>query len=199
VLNTYLKGEPLTNNLENESFYLYPFGVNRSQKQAVESIFKNQLDLQNKCARLREKRSRLMIEQKRYLERYPRQHFDFRRWSFRKNWHAHKEAKWGRILTLDPAEKPFSKKVRLISTMSDPTQILGPNIILTGGIAALGNGSGKAKGWAKGVQIIPDPDMLSGKKIPPWTPMIIDVRIMHYSVTSSFSKNPKEEDPKQNK
>jgi hypothetical protein len=33
--------------------------------------------------------------------------------------------------------------------------------------------------------------MLSGKKIPPWTPMIIDVRIMHYSVKSSFPEESK--------
>jgi hypothetical protein len=95
--------------------------------------------------------------------------------------------------------KPLRIHAMIISTMSDPTQILGPNIILTGGIAALGNGSGKAKGWAKGVQIIPDPDMLSGKKIPPWTPMIIDVRIMHYSVESKFPNDSKPKDPKQSK
>jgi DNA polymerase III delta prime subunit len=53
---------------------------------AIRSLEKldHQLDLQNEGAQMREKKSRLLIEQQHYLERFPRKDFSFGRWSLRR-------------------------------------------------------------------------------------------------------------------
>ncbi len=67
--------------------------------------------------------------------------------------------------------------------------IVSPNVTVTGGIIALGkNGSPSATptAWSSGLKIIPDYALLTGEKIPPVTPNIIDVRIVRQDVTADF-------------
>jgi hypothetical protein len=46
--------------------------------------------------------------------------------------------------------------------------------------------------WSSGLTIIPDYALLTGEKIPPVTPNIIDVRIVRQEVTADFpSINPR--------
>jgi hypothetical protein len=40
--------------------------------------------------------------------------------------------------------------------------------------------------WSPGLEIIPDYALLTGKKIPPVTPNIIDVRIVRQDMTADF-------------
>jgi hypothetical protein len=84
----------------------------------------------------------------------------------------------------------------VISGLSDPAKvILSPNVTLTGGIVALGkNASPRSatSAWSPGLKIIPDYALLTGEKIPPVTPNIIDVRIVRQDVSADFpSPNPK--------
>ena len=78
----------------------------------------------------------------------------------------------------------------IISGLSDPTEIIAsPNIQLTGGIVALGKNASSSvasSAWSPGLEIIPDYALLTGKKIPPVTPNIIDVRIVRQDVTADF-------------
>ena len=78
----------------------------------------------------------------------------------------------------------------IVSGQSDPAKVIvSPNVILTGGIVALGkNGSppSTSSGWSPGLKIIPDYALLTGEKIPPVTPNIIDVRIVREDVTADF-------------
>jgi hypothetical protein len=78
----------------------------------------------------------------------------------------------------------------IISGLSDPTKIVAsPNIQLTGGIVALGKNTSSSvttSAWSPGLEIIPDYALLTGKKIPPVTPNIIDVRIVRQDMTADF-------------
>jgi hypothetical protein len=68
-------------------------------------------------------------------------------------------------------------------------------VTLTGGIVALGkNGSPQStsSAWSPGLKIIPDNALLTGEKIPPVTPNIIDVRIVRQDVSADLpSPTPK--------
>jgi hypothetical protein len=78
----------------------------------------------------------------------------------------------------------------IVSGLSDPAKVIvSSNVTLTGGIVALGkNGSppSNSSAWSPGLKIIPDYALLTGEKIPPVTPNIIDVRIVRQDVTSDF-------------
>ncbi|HEX4200800.1 MAG TPA: hypothetical protein VHY59_04725, partial [Chthoniobacterales bacterium] len=69
------------------------------------------------------------------------------------------------------------------------------NVTLTGGIVALGKNGSAAPNpstWSPGLKLIPDYALLTGEKIPPVTPNIIDVRIVRQDVTADFpSPSPK--------
>jgi hypothetical protein len=78
----------------------------------------------------------------------------------------------------------------IISGLSDPAKVIAsPNVTLTGGIVALGKAgtsSSLSSSWSPGIRILPDYDLLTGIKIPPGTPNIIDVRIVRQQVTADF-------------
>jgi hypothetical protein len=82
----------------------------------------------------------------------------------------------------------------IISGLSDPAKVIAsPNVMLTGGIVALGKNpiSGNPSTWSPGLQIVPDYGLLTGEKIPPVTPNLVDVRIVRQEVTADFpSPNP---------
>jgi hypothetical protein len=44
--------------------------------------------------------------------------------------------------------------------------------------------------WSTGLRIVPDEALLTGAKIPPLTPNIIDVRIVKHDVTEDLSTPP---------
>jgi hypothetical protein len=79
----------------------------------------------------------------------------------------------------------------IISGLSDPAKVIAsPNVTLTGGIVALGKASSSSSlssSWSPGMRILPDYDLLTGNKIPPVTPNIIDVRIVRQQVTADFT------------
>jgi hypothetical protein len=88
---------------------------------------------------------------------------------------------------LPPAVTRTSIHAVIISGRSDPAKVItSPNITLTGGVVALGRTSSPpsaaATAWSSGLRIIPDDALLTGKKIPPITPNIIDVRIVKHEV-----------------
>jgi hypothetical protein len=78
----------------------------------------------------------------------------------------------------------------IISGLPDPAKVItSPNVTLTGGIAALGRDNAPPSApsaWSPGLQIVPDYALLTGEKIPPVTPNIIDVRIARHQVTADF-------------
>ena len=78
----------------------------------------------------------------------------------------------------------------IVSGLSDPAKVIvSSNVALTGGIVALGkNGSSPStsSAWSPGLKIIPDYALLTGEKIPPVTPNIIDVRIVRQDVSADF-------------
>jgi hypothetical protein len=83
----------------------------------------------------------------------------------------------------------------IISGLSDPAKVISsPNVTLTGGIVALGKDASPPvtpSSWSPGLQIVPDYGLLTGEKIPPVTPNLIDVRIVRQEVTADFpSPNP---------
>jgi hypothetical protein len=80
----------------------------------------------------------------------------------------------------------------IISGRSDPAKVVtaSTNVTLTGGIVALGKSrgsSGVPSTWAPGLRIVADDALLTGKKIPPVTPNIIDVRIVKHEVTDDLT------------
>jgi hypothetical protein len=95
-----------------------------------------------------------------------------------------------------PSSPPVAPIVRssihavIISGLSDPAKVIAsPNVTLTGGIVALGKAgtsSSPSSSWSPGVRILPDYDLLTGIKIPPVTPNILDVRIVREQVTAGF-------------
>jgi hypothetical protein len=101
-------------------------------------------------------------------------------------------------VTTVPGGTPSNIHAVIVSGLSDPAKVIAsPNVILTGGIVALGkNGSPRStsSAWSPGLKIIPDYALLTGEKIPPVTPNIIDVRIVRQDVTADFpSPAPKQE------
>src|SRR5215469_743142 len=96
-----------------------------------------------------------------------------------------------------PAGAPANIHAVIVSGLSDPAKVVASsNVTLTGGIVALGkNGSppSTSSAWSPGLKIIPDNALLTGQKIPPVTPNIIDLRIVRQEVTAGFpspSPNP---------
>ena len=82
--------------------------------------------------------------------------------------------------------KCVSSLALVVSGLSDASQVLRGNVELTGGVVALGPPTPTLKPgrWDPNVRILPDPDLLNGTKIPPITPVVVDVRIMHYELSS---------------
>jgi len=81
----------------------------------------------------------------------------------------------------------------IVSGLSDPAKVIAStNVTLIGGIVALGRtASSLPSSWSEGLQIVPDYALLTGEKIPPITPNILDVRIVRQEVTADFpSPNP---------
>jgi hypothetical protein len=93
-----------------------------------------------------------------------------------------------------PGPVPASANIHaiIISGRSDPAKIVtSSNVTLTGGIVALGKDSSPparpTTQWSAGLRIVPDEALLTGIKIPPITPNIIDVRIVSHEVTGDLS------------
>jgi hypothetical protein len=78
----------------------------------------------------------------------------------------------------------------IISALSDPAKVVASaNVTLTGGIVALGKvniSSMPPSAWSPGLRILPDYGLLTGTKIPPVTPNILDVRIVRQRIDADF-------------
>ena len=78
----------------------------------------------------------------------------------------------------------------IISGLSDPAKVIASsNVTLTGGVIALGKDPtppATPSTWSPGLRIVPDYALLTGEKIPPVTPNILDVRIVRQEVTADF-------------
>jgi hypothetical protein len=89
-----------------------------------------------------------------------------------------------------PGGAPANIHAVIVSGLSDPAKVIvSSNVTLTGGIVALGkNGAppSTSSAWSPGLKIIPDYALLTGEKIPPVTPNIIDVRIVRQEVSADF-------------
>jgi len=87
-----------------------------------------------------------------------------------------------------PVPIPVSTNIHavIISGRSDPARIVtSQNVTVTGGIVALGKDPAPPatpSSWTAGLRIMPDEALLTGSKIPPVTPNIIDVRIVSHEV-----------------
>jgi len=65
-----------------------------------------------------------------------------------------------------------------------------PNVTLTGGVVALGKDPAPPpvpSAWTTGLHILPDEALLTGTKIPPVTPNIVDVRIVKHEVVGDLA------------
>jgi hypothetical protein len=90
------------------------------------------------------------------------------------------------------APVPTTIHAVIISGRSDPAKVVtaSTNVTLTGGVVALGKNpgsSGVPSNWASGLRIVPDDALLTGDKIPPITPNIIDVRIVKHEVVGDLA------------
>jgi hypothetical protein len=86
-----------------------------------------------------------------------------------------------------PGGAPANIHAVIISGLSDPAKVVvSSNVTLTGGIIALGKNGSPPSAWSPGLKIIPDYALLTGEKIPPVTPNIIDVRIVRQEVSADF-------------
>jgi hypothetical protein len=78
----------------------------------------------------------------------------------------------------------------IVSGLSDPAKVIvSSNVTLTGGIVALGKDGSRpstSSAWSPGLKMIPDYALLTGEKIPPVTPNIIDIRIVRQEFTADF-------------
>jgi hypothetical protein len=91
-----------------------------------------------------------------------------------------------------PARSSANIHAIIISGRSDPAKIVtSSNVTVTGGIIALGKNlfppAKPTAQWSPGFRIVPDEALLTGAKIPPITPNIIDVRIVSHDVTGDLS------------
>jgi hypothetical protein len=92
-----------------------------------------------------------------------------------------------------PAPIPSSTSIHavIISGRSDPAKIVtSQNVTLTGGVVALGKDPAPPaapSSWTTGLHIVPDEALLTGAKIPPLTPNIIDVRIVRHEVVGDLA------------
>ena len=92
-----------------------------------------------------------------------------------------------------PAPIPGSASIHavIISGRSDPAKIVtSQNVTLTGGVVALGKDPAPPaapSSWTTGLHIVPDEALLTGAKIPPLTPNIIDVRIVKHEVIGDLA------------
>jgi hypothetical protein len=80
----------------------------------------------------------------------------------------------------------------IISGLTDPAKVVNSaSVTLTGGVVALGKDpsppAGPASQWSTGLRIVPDEALLTGQKIPPLTPNVIDVRIVKHEMTGDLS------------
>ncbi len=79
----------------------------------------------------------------------------------------------------------------IISGRSDPAKIVtSQNVTLVGGVVALGKDSAPPTApnpWSSGLRIVPDEALLTGTKIPPLTPNILDVRIVKHAVVGDLA------------
>jgi hypothetical protein len=88
----------------------------------------------------------------------------------------------------NPGLRPVSTNIHavIISGRSDPAKIVtSQNVTLTGGVVALGKNPAPPaapSSWTIGLHIVPDEALLTGAKIPPLIPNIIDVRIVKHEV-----------------
>jgi hypothetical protein len=101
-------------------------------------------------------------------------------------------------VTLQPPRPPSSPvstshsdiHAVIISGLSDPAKVIAsPDVTVTGGIVALGkvNAIGAVpSAWSPGLHVLPDYALLTGAKVPPVTPNIIDVRIVRQQTTANF-------------
>jgi hypothetical protein len=93
----------------------------------------------------------------------------------------------------NPVPVPVSTSIHavIISGRSDPAKIVtSHNVTLTGGVVALGKDrvpSATPSSWTTGLRIVPDEALLTGTKIPPVTPNIIDVRIVKHEVVGDLA------------
>jgi hypothetical protein len=78
----------------------------------------------------------------------------------------------------------------IISGVSDPAKVIASaNVTLTGGIVVLGKvapSESSPSSWSPGLRVLPDYGLLTGTKIPPVTPNIIDVRIVRQEIQADF-------------
>jgi hypothetical protein len=67
--------------------------------------------------------------------------------------------------------------------------VTSQNVPLTGGVVAFGKDPAPAapSSWTTGLHIVPDEALLTGAKIPPLTPNIIDVRIVKHEVIGDLA------------
>jgi len=92
-----------------------------------------------------------------------------------------------------PAPIPSSASIHavIISGRSNPAKIVtSQNVTLTGGVVALGRDPAPPaapSSWTTGLHIVPDEALLTGAKIPPLTPNIIDVRIVKHEVIGDLA------------
>jgi hypothetical protein len=91
------------------------------------------------------------------------------------------------------APVPVSTNIHavIISGRSDPAKIVtSQNVTLTGGVVALGKDPAPPavpSAWTTGLHILPDEALLTGAKIPPVTPNIVDVRIVKHEVVGDLA------------
>jgi hypothetical protein len=79
----------------------------------------------------------------------------------------------------------------IVSGRSDPAKIVASqNVTLTGGVVALGKDPAPPaapSAWTTGLHILPDEALLTGARIPPVTPNIVDVRIVKHEVVGDLA------------
>jgi hypothetical protein len=94
----------------------------------------------------------------------------------------------------NPVPVPASTSIRavIISGRSDPAKIVtSQNVTLIGGVVALGKDPpppAVPSSWTTGLRTVPDEALLTGTKIPPLTPNIIDVRIVKHEVVGDLAE-----------
>jgi hypothetical protein len=93
--------------------------------------------------------------------------------------------------TPNPRRVSTSIHAVIISGRSDPAKIVtSQNVTLTGGVVALGKDPAPPatpSAWTTGLHILPDEALLTGAKIPPVTPNIVDVRIVRHEVVGDLA------------